>query len=96
MNPKKSIRLFFFLLAAAVLTALIPLAVLADSQTATGTIGSVGDSSFMLRTDVGQTLQFVLDGNTVVNGELKAGAKATVTYRVEDGKNIAERVEVQS
>lgn len=96
MNPINRKHLIYSILAVLVVTTALSLAAAAASETATGTIGSVGDSSFTLRVDGGGTLQFVTDGNTVVEGELKGGAKATVTYRVEDGKNIAERVEVKS
>jgi len=96
MNPKKPLHLISFILAALVVTAALPLAVAADQQTAAGIVSSVGDTSFTLQVDNGPTMQFVTDNNTVVEGELKVGADATVTYRVEDGKNIAERVQVKS
>lgn len=96
MNPKKSLLLLSSILAVLVVTAALPLAVAAEQQTASGIISSVGDSSFALRVDNGPTMQFITDGDTVVEGELKVGSGATVTYRVEDGKNIAERVEVKA
>jgi len=96
MNPKKSLLLLSSILAVLVVTAALPLAIAADQQTASGIISSVGDTSFALRVDNGPTMQFITDGDTVVEGELKVGADATVTYRVEDGKNIAERVEVKA
>lgn len=96
MNPKKSLLVFSSILAVLVVTAALPLAVAADQQTASGIISSVGDTSFALRVDNGPTMQFITDSNTVVEGELKVGAGATVTYRVEDGKNIAVRVQVKS
>ncbi|MGH8459433.1 MAG: hypothetical protein ACRESV_08780 [Nevskiales bacterium] len=96
MNPINRKRLIYSILAVLVITAAGSLAAAADSKTATGTIGSVGDTSFTLQVDGGGSLQFITDSNTVGAGELKNGAKATVAYRVEDGQNIAERVEVKA
>lgn len=96
MNPKKSLLILSAVTALLVVSAALPLAIAADQQTASGIISSVGDTSFALRVDNGPTMQFITDGDTVVEGELKVGADATVTYRVEDGKNIAERVQVKA
>jgi len=38
------------------------------------------------------TVQFLVDGKTKVEGKLAGGAEATVEYRSEEGKNIAVRV----
>jgi hypothetical protein len=40
------------------------------------------------------TLQFLIDGDTKVEGKLSVGAQATVEYRSEEGKNIATHVVV--
>ena len=96
MNPKKSLLILSAVTALLVVSAALPLAAAAEQQTASGIISSVGDTSFTLRVDNGPTMQFITDGDTVVEGELKVGSGATVTYRVEDGKNIAERVQVKA
>ena len=98
MNPIKRKHFIYSILAVLVITTALSLAaaVAAASETASGTIGQVTENAFTLQVDGGGTLEFVTDGGTVVDGELKAGAKATVTYRVEDGRNIAERVEVKA
>ncbi|HEX7697094.1 MAG TPA: hypothetical protein VF394_06835 [Candidatus Acidoferrum sp.] len=38
------------------------------------------------------TVQFLVDGKTQVEGKLVVGAQATVEYRSDAGKNIAVRV----
>jgi hypothetical protein len=81
----------------------------AESQTVSGTVASVSSGSFTLtigsgfyydepgQTDKGgKTMAFSTDKNTTVDGTLKVGAQADVTYRVEDGKNIAISVRVAS
>jgi len=80
-----------------------------ESQTVSGTIAAVSSSSFSLtvgsgvyydeprQTDKGgKTMTFSIDKNTTVDGTLKVGAQADVTYRVEDGKNLAISVRVAS
>ena len=70
-------------------------------------IASVEKSSFTLAvgsgsTDPGQqmrqtspkTMSFMIDKNTTVDGKLKVGANADVTYREEGGNNIAVSVRV--
>lgn len=96
MNSINSKRLTSFILATLLITGVLALGVAAADQTASGTITAVGSSSFALEASDGATLEFVTDANTVVEGELKEGAKATVNYRTEDGKNIATRVRVTS
>ncbi len=40
-------------------------------------------------------MEFVVDANTAVRGELKEGATATVEYRADGGQNRAVRVVVE-
>lgn len=80
----------------------------AQTQSVTGTIAEVGRTSFTLTlgsviSNHGQQLQqstpksmtFMIDKNTTVDGKLKVGANADVTYREDDGgKYIAISVRV--
>ena len=69
----------------------------AEIQSLTGKIASVGDAEFALEVRQNQkpnTVEFLVDGNTKVEGKLSIGAQATVEYRSEAGKNIATRVSV--
>lgn len=69
----------------------------AEIQTASGKIASVGDAEFALEVRQNQQqskLQFLIDGNTKVEGKLSVGAQATVEYRSEAGKNIATHISV--
>lgn len=94
---------FLFCFAIAVWTspaAALPAAI--DDQSAIGKISSVGDTAFSL--DVARTnnssdpntLQFVIDGTTKVQGRLAVGASATVGYRNDGGKLVASLVVVMS
>lgn len=88
---------FSFLLA----VSLIPSARGADAgtQSVTGTVQSVSDTSLVLsHTNEGKEVQttFELRPDTKVEGTLAKDAKATVEYRVEEGKNIAVRITVSS
>ena len=70
-----------------------------DAQSVAGKISSVGDAAFTLDVAKSQnsdssTLQFLIDGNTKVEGKLAVGAQATVEYRNDSGKYIATRVVV--
>jgi len=72
---------------------------LPDTQSVTGKISSIGDAAFTL--DVAKkegseanTLQFLVDGQTKVEGRLSVGYKATVEYRNDGGKYIATHVVV--
>jgi len=68
-----------------------------EMQTVSGKIASVGDAEFSLEIKANQKqdkVQFLIDGNTKVEGKLSIGAQATVDYRSVDGKNIANRVTV--
>src|SRR5260370_41347857 len=79
-------------------------------QTVSGKIASVEKSSFTLTVGQSQTsserqnfrqdpaspktMVFQLDKNTTIEGSLKVGANADVTYRLEKGANIAISVRV--
>ena len=70
-----------------------------DTQSVAGKISSIGDAAFTLDVAKSQgsdmnTLQFLVDGNTKVEGKLAVGAQATVEYRSDNGKNIATHVVV--
>ena len=79
----------------------------AQEQTVSGKIASVEKNSFTLT--VGQaatsqqleqtpstpkTMSFKIDKSTTIDGSLKVGANADVTYRQEKGENIAISVRV--
>jgi uncharacterized protein DUF5666 len=69
-----------------------------DTQSLSGKISSVGDAEFSVDVQKDQdvnTVQFLVDENTKVEGKLKVGAHATVEYRTNDGKNVAIRVVVK-
>jgi Domain of unknown function (DUF5666) len=70
-----------------------------DTQSVAGKISSVGDAAFTLDVAKSQnsdanTLQFLIDGSTKVEGRLSVGAHATVEYRTDNGKYIATHVVV--
>jgi hypothetical protein len=78
-----------------------------QTQSVSGRIASIEKSSFTLNvgsssTDPGnqmeqtspKTMTFMVDKNTTVDGKLKVGANADVTYREEGGNNIAVSVRV--
>ncbi len=76
----------------------------AEGQTATasGKITAVSDTSFALEVkkeseSAGQTqtMNFVIDKNTKIEGNLEVGAQATVEYRIENGQNVATSVRAQ-
>jgi hypothetical protein len=79
----------------------------AQTQSVSGRIASVEKSSFTLAVGSGstnpghqmeqtspKTMTFMIDKNTTVDGKLKVGANADVTYREEGGNNIAVSVRV--
>jgi Cu/Ag efflux protein CusF len=82
----------------------------AATQSVSGKIASVAKDSFTLtvasnQTSTGQqltqqaepkTMTFFIDKNTAMEGKLKVNANAEVTYREENGKNIAVSVRVAS
>ena len=66
-----------------------------DNQSLSGQIASVGDAEFSVQVTKDKnvnTVQFLVDGKTKVEGKLTVGAQATVEYRSDAGKNIAVRV----
>ncbi|MGB7847657.1 MAG: hypothetical protein WBL63_18745 [Candidatus Acidiferrum sp.] len=78
-----------------------------QTQSVTGTIAEVGKSSFTLTVGAaisnnGQQMKqatpksmvFLIDKNTTVDGKLQVGANADVTYREDNGKNLAISVRV--
>jgi hypothetical protein len=82
----------------------------AQAQSVSGKIASVEKSSFTLtvghsqtstageqvrqESDSPKTMAFQLDKNTTIEGSLKVGANADVTYRQENGANVAISVRV--
>ncbi len=81
----------------------------AQVQSASGKVASVQTNSFTLETtesapgarqnfvqDKSQikTMSFVIDKNTAVDGKLKVGANADVTYCQDNGSNVAVSVRV--
>ena len=68
-----------------------------ENQSLSGKIASVDDAAFALEVAKGKdvnTVQFLVDDQTKVEGKLTVGAQATVEYRSNAGKNIAVRVVV--
>jgi hypothetical protein len=66
-----------------------------DNQSLSGTVAAIGDAEFSLQVTKNQdvnTVQFLVDDKTKVEGKLAVGAQATVEYRSKEGKNIAVRV----
>jgi hypothetical protein len=66
-----------------------------DNQSLSGTVAAIGDAEFSLQVTKNQdvnTVQFLVDDKTKVEGKLAVGAQATVEYRSNEGKNIAVRV----
>jgi hypothetical protein len=95
--------LFMFLFTAAVWSQPLPADSTAnhtpDSQSIAGKISSVGDASFSVEIQKGQTMstvQFQIDGNTKVEGKLAVGAQAAVEYKSDNGSNVATHVVVTS
>lgn len=82
-----------------------------QTQSISGKIASVSKTSFTLtvgsrmldqsqaspsQDTTAKTMTFMIDKNTTVDGKLKVGATADVTYRQEGGNNIAISVRVGS
>ncbi len=95
--------IFFLLSFFSVLLAvsLAPVARSADAgtQSVSGTVQSVSDTSLVLSHDSGGKAvetTFELRPDTQIEGKVEKGAKATVEYRVEEGKNIAVHVTVSA
>jgi|SRR5580658_270381 hypothetical protein len=80
----------------------------AATQSVSGKIASVDQSSFTLTVASGSsisqdqqpqpsassTMSFTIDKNTTVDGKLKVGSSADVTYRQDNGANVAISVHV--
>lgn len=78
-----------------------------QTQSVSGTIASVGRNSFTLtlasavtrdgkgfQETTPKSMTFLIDKNTTIDGKLKVGASADVTYREANGNNIAINVRV--
>ena len=68
-----------------------------DNQSLSGKIASVDDAAFAIEIAKGKemnTVQFLVDDQTKVEGKLAVGAQATVEYRSNGDKKIAVRVVV--
>jgi len=77
-----------------------------QEQSVSGKIASVEKTSFTLTVGQSQTqnlqqdpstpktMTFMIDKNTTIDGSLKVGASADVTYRQEKGSNVAISVRV--
>jgi hypothetical protein len=64
----------------------------ANAMSATGKVSAIGSDhkSFSLQTSGGDTMQFVLNQNTQVQGRVSTGTTATVQYqKTDDGKLLA-------
>jgi len=71
----------------------------AATATVSGKIAAATDSSVSLEVQTGsdpQTVQFVVNSDTKVDGKLAVGSMATVEYRTDGGANIATHITVQS
>lgn len=68
-----------------------------ENQSISGRISSIGDASFavdVVKENTRQTLRFLLDDSTKVEGKLAVGSQATVEYRSNGGNNLAVHVVV--
>jgi len=77
-----------------------------QTQTVSGKIASVDQGSFTLtvaskssvseqqQPSASSTMSFTVDKNTTVDGKLKVGSSADVTYRQDGGANVAISVHV--
>lgn len=88
--------------------AVTPAQAAAAPQSVSGKIASIGKDSFTLtvaeshptghqlaQSPAGaKTMTFVIDKNTTIEGKLKVNANADVTYREDNGNNIAISVHV--
>jgi curli biogenesis system outer membrane secretion channel CsgG len=73
----------------------------AQVQSVTGRITAIAGNTFKLETAASQpsghgTIDFTVDQETVVEGKIEVGSKADVTYRQQDGNNIAVSVRISS
>lgn len=72
-----------------------PLLPTSETQSLSGKIASVGDAEFSVQVAKDQdvnTVQFLVDDKTKVDGKLTVGAQATVECRLNADKNIAVHV----
>jgi hypothetical protein len=63
-----------------------------DAKSVSGKVAAIGSDhkSFSLEVSGGNTMQFVLDEKTQVQGKVSTGTSATVQYQTtQDGKNLA-------
>jgi hypothetical protein len=73
-----------------------------STKSVTGKVTTIGDQgrSFAVEVDNGgnkQTMQFVVDKNTQVAGQVRAGTVVTVDYQAtNDGQNLCVRVAPQN
>jgi hypothetical protein len=70
-----------------------------ENQSVSGQIASVGDAAFAVSItskdqQKPQTVEFLVDDKTKVEGKLAIGAQALVEYRSDSGRNIAVHVVV--
>lgn len=69
-----------------------------ENQSVSGKIISVGDAMFSMsvaqENEKAQTVQFLVDDKTRMEGKLSVGAQAMVEYRSDNGQNIAVHVVV--
>jgi hypothetical protein len=69
-----------------------------ENQSVSGQIASVGDAVFAIsitkNNQAPQTVEFLVDDKTKVEGKLTVGAQAVVEYRSDSGKYVATRVVV--
>jgi hypothetical protein len=71
----------------------------ADAKTVSGKVASIGSDhkSFSLEVSGGNTMQFLLDNNTQVQGSVTTGSTAIVQYqKTDDGKLLALTVAPQN
>jgi hypothetical protein len=69
-----------------------------DTQSVSGKISSIGDATFALDVAKGNdmnTIHFLVDDQTKVEGKLRLGAHATVEYHLNGGNNLAVHVVVK-
>lgn len=67
------------------------------AKSAAGKVLSVTPTSISLQVDEGgqaKTVDFIIDSNTKVEGKVAKDANVQVTYRTEEGRNIATLVRV--
>ena len=69
-----------------------------ENKSVSGRISAVGDATFSVdvvnENKSKQTLKFLVDESTTVEGQLTVGSRATVEYRADGGNNLALHVVV--